>query len=557
MLFLASLAFLLACPPASASPQQPPQTIAARDVVADFRLVPLLDGPNDPVWTDEQHTQVLTRAKMLNVDEHSATRAWIAAQSALQQAQPCAAPATAPTPFAGTLASQLNKLLQRPEVSAVLVTSPQLQLDQPILLNRDGVALDLGRTELVAATSAPYMVRIEGAKNVSLGGGTFRTGNWGLLIARSSHVIVAGVTMSGLTGGGTLVTASNDVTIANNLLQSLGRAPVLIHGASQNVRVLRNEIRQNLGFSNWDAGVVLSDRNADLESDPQNLLTTDGYWPQQQPITSRLVIPQNNLIAWNHIAANTSSGIYSDGSVRNVFLGNQIENNAKEGICLDNGSSADVVAFNLIRGNGKRWGQTDAALRLDFVLSFGRLPDGTSPARLPGISVDNAAYNQVVFNNVDQNSGSGIKTVRTAFYNRIGGNTVTSNNQGLSDTFHFFGIELGSAMADEPLAELDFRPSRGNQIFANSVQGAHYSGIFFADGSDQNNVFDNAILGATDWSLESVTPQPNTAENNLTTQPARNITSGLLPDPALCLHREAPEPKPQLTVPKHPARPER
>jgi hypothetical protein len=121
--------------------------------------------------------------------------------------------------------------------------------------------------------------------------------------------------------------------------------------------------------------------------------------------------------------------------------------------------------------------------------------------------------------------------VRTATLNLLGLNTLFSNNDGASDYFHFFGIELGAAPGDAASSELDFTPSRGNLIFSNVVRGSHYSGIFFAAGSDENQVLDNTILDALSWALESVEVMPNHPLNNLTNLPSRNMGSGL--DPAL------------------------
>ena len=62
---------------------------------------------------------------------------------------------------------------------------------------------------------------------------------------------------------------------------------------------------------------------------------------------------------------------------------------------------------------------SDEDLEADFVLELGRLEDGSSPAKLPGISLDNTAYN-VIYNNVIlENYGSGVKAVRSAFCNTI------------------------------------------------------------------------------------------------------------------------------------------
>ena len=136
-----------------------------------------------------------------------------------------------------------------------------------------------------------------------------------------------------------------------------------------------------------------------------------------------------------------------------------------------------------------------------------------------------------MFNEVDRNFGGGIKMVRSGFYNVLGLNTLSDNNEGRSKTFHFFGIELGAATADVKVIDLDFTPSRGNEVFGNIIRGSHYAGVFFADGSDYNVIFDNSIFGATDWAMESVKVQWNDSFNNLTNQKLRNISSGL--DPVL------------------------
>ncbi len=114
------------------------------------------------------------------------------------------------------------------------------------------------------------------------------------------------------------------------------------------------------------------------------MLAPDGFWAKPQPMMERLRAPHDNVVVDNQIAENRSSGMYSDGSVRNVIVSNRIERNAKEGLCLDYGSTANVVAWNLFRGNGRRWGMSDEDLRREFVFGLGRLPDGSSPAKVPG-----------------------------------------------------------------------------------------------------------------------------------------------------------------------------
>jgi hypothetical protein len=205
-----------------------------------------------------------------------------------------------------------------------------------------------------------------------------------------------------------------------------------------------------------------------------------------------------------------------------------VEGNSKEGLCLDNGATANVVAMNILRLNGKRWGKTEEELRLDSVLQGGRLPDGTAAAKTPAVSLDNALYNIVYGNQIDRNYGGGVKMVRTSFFNYVGLNVLTDNNEGASAAFHYFGIELGAAPADPPAApDLDFTPSRGNMVFGNVIRGSHHAGIFFGAGSTDNESFDNSIFGARHWALEQPREQSNRTLNNFSNLPSRNIEAGL------------------------------
>src|SRR6204780_1991104 len=125
--------------------------------------------------------------------------------------------------------------------------------------------------------------------------------------------------------------------------------------------------------------------------------------------------------------------------------------------------------------------------------------------------------------------------VRTAYFNAIGMNNLLDNNDGASTAFHFFGIELGAATGSS--LELGFTPSRGNIVFLSMIRGSHYSGIFFDDGSDTNNVLNNVVLDALSWALESAEQMMNTSVNNFTNLLSRNIGSGL--DPALVTSGQA------------------
>ena len=179
---------------------------------------------------------------------------------------------------------------------------------------------------------------------------------------------------------------------------------------------------------------------------------------------------------------------------------------------------------NVVRQNGGRFRQTDEDLEADFVTSFGRLEDGSSPAKLPGISIDNSAYNIILNNNVNQNYGSGIKSVRSAYRNVIMENTVSDNNYGENEKFHFFGIEIGHASTpDEPVIGLDFTASYENIVCRNVVTGPDYAGVFLEIESYCNDVFDNVIMGSEKFAIECHSTLFNSIVNNTLNQEVLNL----------------------------------
>lgn len=498
----------------------PPSRIGAIDLSSAFRLPPLKE---DILLPQIGTLGIMKRAQVLGIDASTATDAWQKAEKIFTQpGMPGDGPATV---FAGAQASALNRLLERN--LSVRLSSVAIEVDEPIRIVRNGVSLDLGSAKLQASGAVPYALRIERAENVRLRGGEFAAGDSAILVNISRHVLIADTRIHDLPGSGIVVTHSSGVTVRGNRISGIRGAAIVLHGGTDSSLVEGNELVRNSGASNMAAGIVLSDRSLDLAARAEALYGPDGYWVADEPMVSRMHPPRNNVVALNHLAWNASSGVYVDGAVANVIALNTIEGNAKEGICLDNGSTANVVASNGIFGNGNRWGESDAVMEKDAILGGGRLDDGTPAAKVPGISIDNAIYNIVFSNNVAHNFGGGIKIVRTGYFNLIGLNTVLADNEGANDRFHFFGIELGAAALDATSDELDSTPSRGNVVFSNDIRGSHYSGIFFAAGSDLNDVFDNVILDAQQWALESVEPMPNSSLNNLTVIPSRNISAGL------------------------------
>ncbi len=507
--------------------------IGLTDITSAFRLPPLPDAAGSPLQLAVAALQVGIRARELGLTSQSANDAWRQAQKLLTPRMPPNSVRSANVvAFGGTTASALNQLLAKPGVSSVQVTSVSLSIDQPLEIRRSDLVLDLGTAQITAANPQAYMVRIENASSITILHGSFVSGNSAILVNQSNTVTIDGAQIANLTGAGIVVTGSSHVTLTGNRISGGQLAGIVLHRGATSSIVEHNEVTGNLGFSNMMAGIVLTDREVDISSDPKAIFGPDGYGVLQQPMPQRIHPPHDNLIAWNYVARNNSSGIYSDGATRNVFYSNSVESNSKEGMCLDDGSTANVVICNTFLDNGNRWGDPDSVLAQDYISAGGRLPDGTAAEKVPGLSLDNAIYNVIFANNLLHNFGGGIKIVRTGYFNEIGLNVLLDDNDGANPAFHFFGIELGAAPSTPDIG-LDFTPSRGNIVFSNSIRGTHYSDIYFDPGSDTNNVFDNTIMDATNWALESAAQMNNTTLNNLTNLPSRNIGSGL--DPVLIM----------------------
>jgi hypothetical protein len=506
----------------------PTARLGALDIYNDFHLPPVKDRLNGPLTEKTAPLSVVKRSRALGLNAGTALNAWRQAQKQFADAEKTeAAPPSRWTTFTGTTASALNRMLAG--TLSIKVTASALDIDEPIRITQSGLNLDLGSTRLTADNKLPYMLRIDGAANVAVTGGEFERGDSAILVNGSKQAIVKGVHISDLSGNGIVVTHSASVVIRDNRIRGLGGAAILLQGGTASGIVEGNVITRDRGASNMTAAIVVSDRDVDLSVRGEAIFGPDNYWVISQPMMRRIDPPHNNLIVMNHLAGNAASGVYVDGAVATVIALNVIEDNAKEGICLDNGATANVVTLNEVLQNGNRWGETDSVMEKDVISAAGRLPNGTPAAKVPGISIDNAIYNIVFSNNIAHNFGGGIKMVRTGYFNVIGLNTILANNDGEGEKFHFFGIEMGAAPLDAPSEELDGTPSRGNIIFSNTIRGNHYAGIFFAAGSDTNDVFDNLIMDAEKWALESVIPMPNSSLNNFTNLATRNIGAGLSP----------------------------
>lgn len=414
--------------------------------------------------------------------------------------------------FSGSTASQLNTFIQSVDNSYITITSSRIVLDETIQLksnvgiNAKNVHFEAGDTVLNKAFEAEECTNFT-VDNVDLSGGGY---DYALYIIKSNYFTVENCTLSNSNQRGLVIMGENtNFIIKNNDIEHNGNGAVFLEGDISEGVIRDNIVSHNGGTRNLNAGICLTSMEITDYNVIYDVPPTDEY------LYDLTEAPHNIVLYRNTVEGNNSSGIYSDGGYDLYMLENTIRQNDKEGMCLDSGTFGSYVSDNVVKENGGRRRQSDEDLEGDFIAQFGRIEDGSSPAKLPGISIDNAAYNIVIDNDVTHNYGSGVKMVRSAYRNIVMQNTVSDNNVGRSGDFHFFGVEIGYASTpDQPVKGLDFTASYENIICRNVITGNNYSGLYMAEECYCNDVFDNVILGSQFFAIECKSNQFNSIVNN-------------------------------------------
>jgi hypothetical protein len=169
-------------------------------------------------------------------------------------------------------------------------------------------------------------------------------------------------------------------------------------------------------------------------------------------------------------------GIYLAGALACRISRSVLDRSNKEGICFDWGTALCELTLSVVSGNGRRAALSAEEIRADFIGRFPLLPDGSSAAKLPGVSMDNAAFNTVSRNLLVGNHGGAVKFVRACVGNRVELNAGWSNSAGNNRHMRF--ARYADAGAFDPLGEFDgsalcdLGPSHGNAIRRNLVAPA-------------------------------------------------------------------------------------
>lgn len=446
-------------------------------------------------------------------------------QSILAEVNGVTPPADAAT-FEGTTSDELQSFVNDNRGKAIRLSSKEISLTSPVVLPSDTYLI--GEGTRVTCEGGEQAFVAQNASRILLDGLTLMGGTdgsasqYGVYLAGCDHVVLQNLDISGLASKPIVVgPGCTDFAVRQCSLHDNDEGGIYLFGDSSRGLVASNTIEGNKGNSNWMAGIVLTSVDSSDPMDPWKGLDQYRFFATQTDISQELEAPNNLVVSNNTVEGNDSSGIYSDGAYLGYFVGNHVSHNQKEGMCLDYGTVGCYVFGNRFEANGHRGNQSDQALTLDGVADFGRMPDGSAVSKLPGISIDNAAYNTIEGNTVEGNYGGGVKTVRTGVRNVIAANRIVDNNMGASDQFHFFGIELGNAGFGEQAPDLDYVGDYENVVVQNTISGNHYSGVFLGEEARDNYILRNAVQGPDFFAVESISRGNNAIEGTVSDRDSR------------------------------------
>jgi len=492
-------------------------------LVQRYRLPPLNQVPADTPAADVLATsRALRRAFHVPVpasqvaDTDAYRRTLVATLAATIPPWPEAA---AGAVFDGSTTSELNAFLaataRSGAASVVRIASPVLTVDETVRLPA-GIFLDGPGVRIEGDFPLPVFLLDRATRDAGIRGLVFRRLPWPLTVRGAQRVRLQGMTLEAPGWGVTVQPGSRFVGLEGLEIVAPRHAGVLVQGGVEYLSIIASRIVEGQSAANGGAAIVVTDSQGGNPDDPASL---SSHAALAQPLWPVAPVPRRILIARNVLEGNRAQGLYLDGVHGAVIEHNRIAGNDKEGVCLDFGSSLNLVLDNTIEGNGRRARQSDDDLRIDLVLDFGRMKDGSAVAKLPGISLDNAVYNLIMGNTIRDNAGDGVKLVRSSHRNFILFNSILDNDRGHNRRFQFFGVLLGSAGAESQVAAdashpLDFAPPVENTVAGNLIYGAHRAAVLLDFGAAHNRILDNLARHYRTAPMESASRVANRVEGN-------------------------------------------
>ncbi len=341
------------------------------------------------------------------------------------------------------------------------------------LSGRQGFRLETGGA--AAAGNDPhrkFFVHLRDCADFVVDGLALSRGRNAVFLHRCRRFRVANADLADLEGYGVILFDCSEFEVEGVRARDLLCSAVLAVGDTSLGSIRRVRARGGRGFLNCDAGGVAL------------LHCTDGVGPEDVPerchearsIMDKAKRPRCIDMAGIDARGCRAQGVYLAGALACRVSRSVLARSNKEGVCFDWGTALCELTLSVVSGNGRRAALSAEEIRADFIGRFPLLPDGSSAAKLPGISMDNAAFNAVSHNLLVGNHGGAVKFVRACVGNRVEMNAGWSNSAGNNRHMRF--PRYADAGAFDPLREFggsalcDLGPSHGNTIRRNLVAPA-------------------------------------------------------------------------------------
>ena len=437
--------------------------------------------------------QCYKRIGVLGFDEdfvhHPETHLTALREKVYERVGSIAADADETVSFDGKLASDLNAFVAKNQGKTVSVTTDNLIVDEPVILGPH-TRLVTAKTRLSSADS-DRAFEIINSTDVLLEGFTVDDPAFDcpIFVQDSTDFAIRNVEIRDCSGRAiALMGGCSGFEISGSTLSGCGCGALFVNGECSEGLIARNKLTRNQGSSNSAAALVLGS----FKPDGPNTTKIVFWEPNQYDITAS---PHDIVVEDCEMSQNMSQGAYCHAAYSCYFDNVTMVANRKEGMCMDYASFGNYVGHTSVLYNGDRVG----------------LVDGTPEYnKLPGISLDNAAYNVFDSNLIAGNSGTGLKAVRSSWRNIVVGNEIYDNDRGKSRQAHFFGVEWACDLVpDRPGAQgLDFAPCYENITAKNQICGPHSASIFLGAHSWGNGIIDNVVAGG-EHDIEWVTDERN------------------------------------------------
>jgi len=316
---------------------------------------------------------------------------------------------------------------------------------------------------------AKHFLEIADCEDFALDGLALQGGRNAIFLHRCRRFRISNVELSDLEGYGIILFDCEDFALENVAAERCLASAALCVGETRRGLIRGLTSRNGRGSYNWDAGLHFNNCTPQI---------TAAEVPEQsheaRSILDKTKRPGFILVEDLRVEGHRAQGVYLEGAVACTFRRAAIFRNNKEGICFDWGTVLCTLEDSRIAENGERANLSAQEIEADFLHHFPMLADGSSSCKLPAVSFDNAAFNQVRRCRLTDNFGGAVKTVRASTGNRILDNWISGNSRG--DNPHhrvtwLHNADLGDANGEfvEGQALLDLGPSYNSRVEGNRV----------------------------------------------------------------------------------------